>query len=232
MNKLFKVIALMVLVTLVGCNDNTAMGEGTNKDRTARTAELTPAQMDEAYGEVVHRGTIATKAVIEGNKLSEGVTSVVFVNRNTQPSLVTFVCENRGNNWGVVHNTLSENGAVTDATEMSIMNYAKGVKDIREVDDSANPVFSTANGDTNIYNGLMAIGKLDPESTIAFTFEKRDNEGNSITEGWSALFVVKDVVKALRSVNLADCKNAEIDPEQGPEIQYYSTSQLRAMAKG
>lgn len=242
MKTIFKwVCVIAAIIAIIGmCNflfdqKPTTIGEGKNTDLT--NTDLVKSTFDnnakaEAFGKVLHEGVVAKDVLIQGNKIDDGITSINIISKGKNPSIVTLVCESRSDTWAVAHNTYRADGTgVSDATDMSIMNYPKGVTTIREIDESRDPIFSTANGDKQIYQGLLKLQDLDPESTVAFTFEKQSAEGYSETEGWSALYKVKDIVKGLSKVALYDCKKASIDGV-GLEVQFVSNDQLRALAAG
>lgn len=208
------------------------IGNGKNKDYSDIAAVSDAVAKESYYGAILHHGKLASKPIINGAKVADGVTAVYFVNRDREvPSVIALVCEGRTNTWAIWHNTLDQDGQALDyATDVSIMNYRKGVVDIREKDETNPPVISTANGDMYVIEGLKKLIKLDPESTIAFTLETQNEVGESTTRGWSALYKVKDVVAALKKVDLNDCSKAEVGAD-GIEIQYQSTEEIKAAGR-
>lgn len=230
-NKTASAILTALVFILIGLvfrnNFNDDIGKGKNADMRNFPSTIS-AKNNGSYGDVVHSGTLATRPVISAARMADGVTAVYFINKDkVEPSVITLICTGRHRDWSVAHNVVDELGqGVGEATEISIMNYRKGVIDIRESDEVEKPVFSTAEGDMYIIGGLRNITKLDPESTIAFTLETVDDLGHSTTRGWSALFRVKDVVAGLKEVDLTDCEEAEIG-EYGVEIHYRSTEEIR-----
>lgn len=226
-------IVLIVVAIKVSTTEPTEIGGGTNTDisQTAYVkSNLTEEAREKTFGKVLHKGVISKDVIIQGVRIDAGITAINFISRTKPVSIVTLACESRSDSWDVAHNTYDAQGdGVEDATSVSIMNYPKGVSDIRELDEVRGPVFSTANGDEEIYKALLSLKDLDPESTVAFTFETEDAVGEAHAVGWSALFKVKDVVAGLKKVDLQDCKKAVL-PQGGLDIQFMSNESLRAIA--
>ena len=108
------------------------------------------------------------------------------------------------------------------------MNYKKGLTEIREADDAVTPVFSTAEGNTDIHSALVKLGKLDQDSYITFTVEELGADQYSHSIGWSPLFRVGDVVNGLKKVDLSSCKGAQPDPNQ--YVAFTSNEDIRKAA--
>lgn len=234
MKKLFTIVMLMVVATLAGC-DNKEIGTGTNQDLTKAAKVIKYINSDndinESYGKVVHNGKLANKVIVQGIQITPDMAGVNLVaGTRKDPMIISFICDSRAHMWGMTHNITVDGKEPEGVTEISIMNYREGLTEIREVDEEK-PVFSTANGDTNIAEGLKRIGKLDPDSTVAIVLDREASDGYYDGVAWSFLMKVEDVVDGLRNVNLDVCSRSALPKDVSPEIIYTSTEQLRQGAK-
>jgi hypothetical protein len=226
---MFMVVISAFLIS--GCWEaNKEIGAGSNKDYSASFEKHQAEYTADVYGDVIHHGKLANKLTVIGFDLGPSISGVHIINRDkVDPMLITFVCDSRAGEWGVSHTLKDENGVgATDGEEISIMNYRKGVTDIREADERG-VIFSTANGDGNLSKGLKAIGKLDPDSTVAFVIDKLAPDGTYVGYAWSRLINAKELATELKKVNLTNCDKATISAGDSPDIEYHSVEELRAM---
>jgi hypothetical protein len=127
----------------------------------------------------------------------------------------------------VFHNLLQPDGKpATDdiGSELLILNYPKGTKEIREQDDPK-VVFSSLNEDNghDIAKGLKAIGDLDPDSYISFVIEREGSNAEPNEYGpyaWSHLYKVKDMIKGLKKVDLSICSQVDMRGSEYGILQY------------
>lgn len=228
------VLFAVVAMTMTACNDEIGGGKNQGANKTQAEYVRDPSTAEQLYGEVVHRATVAPseKVKILGQDLTADLSIVNIMVKGTVQNpgtMVILACDRRTQTWAFASNIYQDNGQGTEnATEFSIMNYKKGLTEIRAADDAVTPFFSTAEGNTDIHSALVKLGKLDPESYITFTVEEVGDDQYSHSIGWSPLFKVDDIVKGLKKVDLSACKGAEPDPTQ--VVAFTSNEDIRKAA--
>lgn len=196
------------------------VGNGKNaliKDYDKRDASLE----EKDYGKVLHHGMVAEQTVIKGIDINDNISMITFTNKaKGNIDHVVLLCDSRSRALGIMHDIKNTNTGepVFDATDVSIMNYKQGVVNITESDESRIPLFSTAENQVDIVKSLQDMDELNPDSTIAFTFEMLDRNDYSYAVGWSTLMRVKDVLNGLRKVDLSKCKGTSVGEDGGSII--------------
>lgn len=232
MNILYTACVMLFSLTLMGCDQAQSIA---NQD-ISNNAEIQklvadPAQLTQMYGEVVHEGRVAEHVKIGGVKMSPDIMALnIVVPDKRDPMILSFICDRRMEAWALSHTLTKDGQGPKDVTEISILNYRKGLTTIREADET-NPIWSTANGDNNIATGLMAITKLDPNSTVAIVLDRQGEDGYYDGEVWSYLLPVSQVTEQLKLVDLSICMKSALPANESPEIMYTSMDDVRKAAK-
>lgn len=216
-----------VVFFLVGC-DNKEIGEGSNQKTSGHLSE-------ENYGPIINKGIRVSDIKVIGRQLGDTGAAIDILDVNIEhPEMVTFVCDSRAGDWGLAHNINQPDGTpanLNDDSEIAIINYPAGTKDIR-LYDKETVVFSTAQGDVDIAVGLKAIGKLDPNSVIAFVIDKeQDGKTELAPYAWSHLYKVKDLISGLKKVDLSICSKSVLDENTPTMVQYTDPAHLIKLIK-
>lgn len=228
------VVVSMALV-LAGCKDEKLTVDLTKDAKYGVQAEEVQTM---AYGPVVANPGMAVKPKVVRTIFGEGISGLVIVSAQPNPQVITLVCENRTNAWGVNHSVKNMDGSagVTSenedtGAEMSIYNFPKGTKDIREQYEYITPIMATADGQTRLGDALKQLNKLERDSVVAFAFEYPDaNQEYSEVKGWSVLFKAGDLADALKKVDTSDCNNVSAD-NYATDIGYTPIETVIAEAK-
>lgn len=233
MKKVMVILVLTMSFILAGCWDKESkeIGGGTNDNKSSLfTKNISEADMDDAYGPVIHHAVIGKSLIIQGVDMGASISAVNIIDKSSNPSLLSIACDSRAGAWAVTHTYTDVNGQpATQGTDFAIMNYREGLTNIREVDERG-VVFSTADGDTNIVKGLKKLTSLDPKSTVAFVIDRQDQNGEAVGYAWSPLFKVEDVIDGLKKIDLSNCARATSETTEPPEIIYHSIQELRELA--
>jgi hypothetical protein len=132
----------------------------------------------------------------------------------------------------MAHTILDNEGSpIRGDQTISIMKYRKDIKDIREMDESSKPLFSLANGDTDIITPLTKIKDLDPETPIAFTVEKEQSDDYSYSVGWSPLIRAGDLAKEVAKLPLKYCATLYIAAGEEDVVTGYTNKEIVGLAK-
>lgn len=214
------ILTTLAFVVLVGCNDG-EVGNGKNQQPTEKQQALIrdPANAEQIYGKVLYDGTVAptNRVMVTGQDITKDLTLISILTKGNKAKPGTaflLACDLRGGTWSLASNIYTPEGQPTDkALDIAIMNFPDGLTEIREVDDSKRPYFSTAEGDSDIVSALKGLGKLDPESTIVFVAEETKDDGYRYSVGWSPMLKVKDVVAGLKNVDLSSCAKTTMDED-------------------
>lgn len=232
MKIIYTVMVVFFSMVLMGCEQaQSTANQDLSNNMEVQKLISDPAQLTQMYGDVIHEGKVAEHVKIASVKLSPDAMAVnIVVADKYDPMILSFICDRRMGSWGLSH-TLTKNGQEpSEATEISILNYREGLTEIREADET-HPIWSTANGDTNIATGLTRITKLDPKSTVAIVLDRQGEDGYYDGEVWSYLLPVSQVVDRLKVIDLSICAKASLAEGESPEIIYTSIDDVRKAAK-
>lgn len=200
MKKFFSIVAFCFVFLLVGCDSSDSSDVDLTKNQKAQS--IIAEQEVNSYGEIVHHGVVATELLIKRVKITADAHGYAFVltDDKKNKTIVSLICDLRTNAAGFTHTIKNDENYVPKGDfEISIMKYRPTVKDIREADDDTDPLFSTANGDTDFFSKLDEIKKLPDDTVLAFVIDKEDSEGYYNGIAWSPLFTVKQLVRATGS---------------------------------
>lgn len=233
MKKIYFAFIMVLSFVLIGCNkdDTNAPNRDISQSEAVQKELNNPEQLDQLYGQVVHHGKVANVVKMQGVKMSPDMMAVNIVVPDKQdPMILSFLCDRRIGGWALSHSLNKDGMKPEGVTEISIMNYREGLTDIREGDEAA-PIWSTANGDTNIAVGLMRIARLDPKSTVAIVLDRQKEDGYYDGEVWSYLLPVSQVASELKLIDLSICTKSPLPADESPEIIYTSIEEIRAAAR-
>lgn len=210
MKKLFVVIMMFVTFLLVGC-DNKNEEVDLSNNKTVKK-ELSKYSESDSYGEIVHRGELANKVVVKNLRMGDNVYALgVGLVGNKKSEVVSLICDVRSNEVGLTYNIKNDEGYIPRGhLELSIMQYRPGVTDIREADESQDPVFSTANGDTEFLKGLAKAAALPKDTVLALVIDKSDDQGNYNGIAWSPLFTAGQLLAALPD-SVSKCSGMQLN---------------------
>lgn len=197
MKKLFSVFVLLIVFVLVGCDKGDSSEIDMSKNK--QTKEMLAQHEADFYGEIVHHGVNAKEVIVKRFKITDDAAAYSFglVDENNLKVAVSLVCDLRMNGAGFSHNIKNKDGFVPKGDlEISLMKYRPNLKDIREADENNDPLFSTANGDTDFLSELDKVKKLPENTVLAFVIDKQGEDGYYKGIAWSPLFTVKQLVKA------------------------------------
>lgn len=198
MKKFSVIIVFIFSFLLIGCDRKNEDVDLTNSPKVKDT--LVAYSAEDAYGKIVHHGVMADKVVVKNLKFQENLYGyAIGVAKGNQRATVTLVCDTRADEAVLTQAILNSDGFIPKGNnlEFSIMPVRGGVTDIREVDDSHDPIFSTANGETDFFAGIKKVIALPKNTVIALVIDKGDEEGNYSGIAWSPLFTVEQLVEAL-----------------------------------
>lgn len=227
MSNFIKAVFLSLTVALLaGCDTEPKF----DTDLSASTNEKTNVALEEMRGDVVHKAVYSTEILSKSTKLGEGIYSYAFLIKSQSREMAgfSFTCVIDMGGMAVVHTVLKDNGQkVTGEQTFSIMKYRKGIKDIREVDESSKPLFSLANGDVDFISALGKIKDLDKDTPVAFTIETPEDDGMSYTVAWTPLMRAGDLAAAISKLPLKACEGIPLAVGD-PEVVVGSTNQEMA----
>lgn len=180
-----------------GCDNKNKVIDLTNNKQSQK--ELSNYSKSDAYGEIVHKGDLAKKVSIRHMKMTENVYTIgIGVIGEKRKGGVALVCDTRSNSVAITYNIKNDDGYIPRGNlEISIMKYRPGVVDIREVDEDQDPVFSTANGDTDFISGLKKASSLPKDTVLAFVIDKPDSDDRYHGIAWTSLFTAEQLANAL-----------------------------------
>lgn len=205
MKNVFKIIASVVLAFgLVGCDDNGGFDKDVSGDANVAAA---------VRGEVLHKVDYAQKVTVKSVKLADGIYSFGIAMKSPvrQPQLIAFTCAVDANAAGIAHSILDEQGrAISEVSTISIMKYRKGITEVTELDEGSDPLFSTANGDSDFIGAMNNLKKLDKDTPVAFTIETPDEEGYAETKGWSIVVKAGELYNAWKDAPTQACKGTNL----------------------
>lgn len=195
MKKLVYSVMVIMMFLLAGCDkDNNEIDMSQSSGAKSHYDEET------IYGPIVHAGVIADSVVIKNLKYSEDLYTYAIGIKADKPhnAVVALICDHRLNGAVITYSIKNDGGVVPNGrVDISIMKYRPGVKDIRETDEDADPIFSTANGDTDFLAGVRKAAGLPADTMLAFVIDKDQEDGSSKGIAWTSLFTAKQLDKAL-----------------------------------
>jgi hypothetical protein len=197
MKKVLVVFMMFVMFLVVGCDDKNKVIDMSGNQQSQK--ELSKYSEADSYGEIIHKGDVAKKVSIRHMKMAENIYAIgIGTISDKRKEGVALVCDIRANAVGITYDIKNDDGYIPRGNlEISIMKYRPGVTDIREADEDQDPVFSTANGDTDFIDGLNKAASLPKDTVLAFVIDKSDQDGVYQGIAWSPLFTVEQLVKAL-----------------------------------
>lgn len=197
MKKVLVVIMMFAVFLVVGCDDKNKVIDMSGDKQSQK--ELTKYSEVDSYGEIIHKGDMAKKVSVRHMKMTENVYAFgIGMISDKRKEGVALVCDIRANAVGLTYDIKNDDGYIPRGNlEISIMKYRPGVSDIREADEDQDPVFSTANGDTDFLAGLNKAAALPKDTILAFVIDKPDQDGVYHGIAWSPLFTAGQLVNAL-----------------------------------
>lgn len=231
MRNVIKMISILVLaVVLAGCDTEPKF----SNDYTDKPNAKLASAVNEARGEIIHKGTYATAITAKANRIDSDITSygIVIRSQNRAPQLISMTCSAEQGVSAIAHTILTDAGKpVFEESTISIMKYRKGIMDIRETDENGKPVFSLANGDTDFAAALQKVKELDKDTPVAFTIETEQDDGYSYTVAWSPLMKAGDLADAIAKLPLKHCANQPLGAGDPEVVLGYTNEQIRGFAQ-
>jgi len=207
MKKFFVFIMVLAVVVLSGCDKDSDYID------LSKQAEKSGVD-DSLYGQVLHTPSIAK--FVWGKKFKftndvYGYGLAFGVDKQKSVAVVTVVCDIRERAAGISYYIKNDANVVPKGdVEISLMDFRSGIKDIREADDSRDPIFSTAEGDDDIQAALHKAAELPVDTNLAFVIDGRNIDGSYIGIAWSPLFTAGQLKDTLRHIP-KECKGLKLD---------------------